>query len=120
LGTTEAEQSGGQLAAAEATGGMQEQGVSDHPGLVVAGLVAGSLLDGCHGGELVGPEGPVPEDRVDPSGIGLLGEGVVRHHPRQLCVGEDHDLGPHAQVFAAAIIAVSASSLVKTTLPLWM
>jgi hypothetical protein len=36
---------------------------------------------------------------VDPSEIGLLGEGVVRRHPRQLCAGEDHDLGPHAQVF---------------------
>ena len=42
----------------------QEQGGPNQPRLVVAALVAGSLLVGGHGGELVEPEGAAVSDET--------------------------------------------------------
>ncbi|HEV2927808.1 MAG TPA: hypothetical protein VGW74_03875, partial [Propionibacteriaceae bacterium] len=35
---------------------------------------------------------------MDPPGVGLVGEGVVRSHLGQLRAGKNDDLGLHAQV----------------------
>jgi hypothetical protein len=104
---------------------MQEQGVSD-PRLAVAALVAGSLLGGGHGGELVGPEGPFLKIAWTHLGLGSLGKGLSATtrassaQVRTTTVGRTPRCSAIARSSAAAIIAVSACSLVKTTLPLWM
>jgi hypothetical protein len=109
---------------AEATGGVQEQGGPDHPRLVVAALVPGPLLGGRHCGGLVGARGPFLKIAWTHLGLASSGKGLSATtwassaQVRTMTVGRTPRCLAMARSSAAAILAVSASSLVKITLPL--
>jgi hypothetical protein len=103
---------------------VQEQGGPDHPRLVVAALVPGPLLGGCHGGELVGAQGPFLKIAWTHLGLGSSGKGLFATtwassaRVRTTTLGRTPRCMAMARSSAAAILAVSASSLVKPRLPL--